>query len=45
MITDSNNKLYAAYQKSVLQNKHKKWELVKIPLTKNRFLEKLNKDE
>ena len=45
MITDSDNKLYEAYQRSVLQNRHNKWELVKIPLTKKRFLENQNKDE
>ncbi len=43
MIEDKDNKLYSAYQKNVLQNKHKKWELVKIPRTKQDFLNQLNK--
>ena len=44
MIEDNDNKLYEAYTKDVLSNKHKKWELVKIPRTKQDFLEQLNKD-
>jgi len=42
MIEDKDNKLYEAYTKNVLHNKHKKWELVKKLRTKKDFLEQLN---
>ena len=39
-----NEKLYDFLNQTFNINKHKKWELVKIPRTKQDFLEQLNKD-
>ena len=44
MIEDRTNEKYAKYQKYIIANKDNKNELCKIPLTKLRFLQYLNKE-
>ena len=44
MIKDKTNEKYSKYQKYILENENNENELVKIPLTKKRFLQYLNKE-